>query len=126
MLSFGKTGKIVRRSSEKSEISKASRVSENQTSKIYLKAMPLRKLSDLNTVKREVKSGKILILKVSPLADKSIEDVKRAVNELCEFVKKVGGDIARLGEERIVITPSGVRIWREKTITPEEQVPTAA
>jgi len=124
--SFGKTGKIVRRSGDKSEISKASRVSENQTSKIYLKAMPLRKLSDLNTVKREVKSGKILILKVSPLADKSIEDVKRAVNELCEFVKTVGGDIARLGEERIVITPSGVRIWREKTIAPEEQVPTAA
>ncbi len=126
MPSFGKTGKIVRRSGDKSEISKASRVSENQTSKIYLKAMPLRKLSDLNTVKREVKSGKILILKVSPLADKSIEDVKRAVNELCEFVKTVGGDIARLGEERIVITPSGVRIWREKTIAPEEQVPTAA
>lgn len=126
MLSFGKTGKIVRRSGEKSEISKAIRVSENQTSKIYLKAMSLRKLSDLNTVKREVKSGKILILKVSPLADKSIEDVKRAVNELCEFVKTVGGDIARLGEERIVITPFGVRIWREKTISPEEQVPTAA
>ncbi|MCW3985497.1 MAG: cell division protein SepF [Candidatus Bathyarchaeota archaeon] len=126
MPSLGKIGKIVRRSGEKSEISKASRASENQTSKIYLKAMPLRKLSDLNTVKREVKSGKILILKVSPLADKSIEDIKRAINELCEFVKTVGGDIARLGEERIVITPSGVRIWREKTVAPEEQVPTAA
>ena len=24
----------------------------------------------------------------------------------------IGGDIARLGEERIVITPPGVRIWR--------------
>lgn len=126
MPSLGKIGKIVRRSGEKSEISKASRASENQTSKIYLKAMPLRKLSDLNTVKREVKSGKILILKVSPLADKSIEDIKRAVNELCKFVKTVGGDIARLGEERIVITPSGVQIWREKTVAPEEQVPTAA
>jgi len=124
--SLGKIGKIVRRSGKKPEISKASRASENQTSKIYLKAMPLRNLSDLNTVKREVKSGKILILKVSPLADKSIEDIKRAVNELCEFVKTVGGDIARLGEERIVITPSGVRIWREKTVAPEEQVPTAA
>lgn len=126
MPSLGKIGKIVRRSGKKPEISKASRASENQTSKIYLKAMPLRNLSDLNTVKREVKSGKILILKVSPLADKSIEDIKRAVNELCEFVKTVGGDIARLGEERIVITPSGVRIWREKTVAPEEQVPTAA
>jgi len=51
---------------------------------------------------------------VTPLADKSIEDVKRAVNELCEFVESIGGDIARLGEERIVICPSHVKIWREK------------
>lgn len=88
--------------------------------------MPLRKLSDLNIIKHEVKSGNILILKVSPLANKSIKDIKRAINELCEFVKTLDGDIARLGEERIVITPSGVRIWREKPVAPEEQVPTAA
>jgi hypothetical protein len=96
------------------------------SSKIFLKAMPLRSLSDLDMIKNEVKSGTILIIKVSPLASKSIEDVQKAVNDLCEFVKTVDGDIARLGEERIVITPSGVRIWREKPIATEEQVPTAA
>ncbi len=88
--------------------------------------MPLRNLSELGAIKSEVTSGNILILKVTPLADKSIEDIKTAVNELCEFVKTIDGDIARLGEERIVITPSGVRIWREKTITSQEQLPTAA
>jgi len=25
----------------------------------------------------------------------------------------MGGDMARLGEDRIVLTPPGVRIWRE-------------
>ncbi|UCE97071.1 MAG: cell division protein SepF [Candidatus Bathyarchaeota archaeon] len=88
--------------------------------------MPLRKFSDLNVIKHEVKSGNILIVKVTPLADKSIPDIKKAVNELCEFVKTVDGDIARLGEERIVITPLGVRIWREKSIAPQEEAPTAA
>jgi SepF-like predicted cell division protein (DUF552 family) len=96
-----------------------------QTSTIYLKAVPLRDLSDLESIKNEIRSGTILIIKVSPLANKSIESVKKAVNELCEFVKTVNGDIARLGEERIVMTPGGVRIWREKTIPSEEQVPTA-
>ncbi len=96
------------------------------SARIFLKAMPLRSLSDLDTIKKEVKSGTILIVKVSPLASKSIEDVQKAVNDLCEFVKTVDGDIARLGEERIVVTPVGVRVWREKTITTEEQVPTAA
>ena len=94
--------------------------------KIYLKAFPLRKLSDVDLVKQEVNSGNIMILKISPLASKSVEDVKRAVNELYEFTQTTGGDIARLGEERVVITPSSVRIWREKQALPTGEMPTAA
>ncbi|MCD6242172.1 cell division protein SepF [Candidatus Bathyarchaeota archaeon] len=78
-----------------------------------MKALPLRNLSDVEVIKREVKAGNILIVKVTPLARKSVEDVKKAVNELCEFTDDVGGDIARLGEERVVICPSGIKIWRE-------------
>jgi SepF-like predicted cell division protein (DUF552 family) len=94
--------------------------------KTFLKAMPLRDLSDLDVVKREVRSGNILILRITPLANKSIEDVKKAVNELCEFAESVGGDIARLGEERVVICPPNVKIWREKTPVASEPIPTAA
>jgi SepF-like predicted cell division protein (DUF552 family) len=110
----------------KTEAPKTEESPSSQPSKIYLKAVPLRSLSDLDGIKNEVRSGTILIVKVSPLANKSIEDVKKAVNDLCEFIKTIDGDIARLGEERVVVTPSGVRIWREKTIATEEQVPTAA
>ncbi len=85
------------------------------TSKIYLKALSLHSLEDLEKIKSEVSSGNILIIKVVSLAEKSIEDVRRAVGELSEFVASVGGDIARLGEERIVLTPPTVRIWREKS-----------
>jgi SepF-like predicted cell division protein (DUF552 family) len=94
--------------------------------KTYLKAMPLRDLSDLEVIKNEVKSGNILILRITPLASKSIEDVKRAVNELYEFAESVGGDIARLGGERVVICPQKIRIWREKTPVSNEPLPTAA
>jgi len=93
--------------------------------KVYLKALPLRTLEDVDVVKHEVKSGNILILKVSPLARKSVEDVKRAVSELYDFVQLIGGDIARLGEERVVLTPSFVRIWREKAVSPKDRTPTA-
>jgi len=98
--------------------------------KTYLKAMPLRELSDLDNIKSEVQNGNIIILRVTPLASKSIEDVKAAVNDLFQFAESVGGDIARLGEERVVITPKTVRIWREKTPAPvsssNEPLPTAA
>lgn len=94
--------------------------------KVYLKAMPLRDLVDLESIKTEVKSGNILILRITPLANKSIDDVKRAVNELCEFSESIGGDIARLGEERVVICPPSVKVWREKLPVSNEPIPTAA
>jgi SepF-like predicted cell division protein (DUF552 family) len=94
--------------------------------KTYLKAMPLRDLSDLEAIKNEVKNGNILILRITPLASKNIEDVKRAVNELYEFAESISGDIARLGEERVVICPENIRIWREKTRVSSEPLPTAA
>lgn len=94
--------------------------------KTYLRAMPLRDLSDLEAIKNEVNHGNILILRITPLASKSIEDVKRAVNDLTEFAGSIGGDIARLGEERVVVTPPKVRIWRDKSQVPSEPLPTAA
>jgi uncharacterized protein len=99
-------------------------------SKTYLKAMPLRELSDLENIKTEVKNGNIIILRVTPLAGKNIEDVKTAVNDLFQFADSIGGDIARLGEERVVLTPKTVRIWREKSPAPvsssSQPLPTAA
>jgi SepF-like predicted cell division protein (DUF552 family) len=94
--------------------------------KTYLKAMPLRDLADLESIKAEVKNGNILILKITLLANKNILDVSRAVNELYAFAEEIGGDIARLGEERIVICPPKIRIWREKTPVQNEPLPTAA
>ncbi len=80
----------------------------------YVKAYPLSNLSDVDQIKNEVKLGNILIVRITPLAKKSVEETKIAVNELCEYVRDEGGDIARLGEERIVVTPRAVRIWRER------------
>jgi len=95
-------------------------------SKTYLKAMPLKDIADLESIKTEVSNGNIIILKITPLANKSIPDVSKAINELYNFVETIGGDIARLGEERIVICPPKIRIWREKTPVQNEPVPTAA
>jgi len=94
-------------------------------SEVYLKAMPLRSLEDVETIKQEIKAGNILILKVSPLARKSVEDVKQAISELYEFTQSIGADIARLGEERVVITPPSIKIWRRKP-SKEKSLPTAA
>jgi uncharacterized protein len=104
-------------------------VATEAPSKTYLKAMPLRELADIENVKSEVTNGNIIILKVTPLASKSIEDVKTAIDDLYKFAEITGGDIARLGEERVVVCPKNIRIWREKTPAPvqtSQPLPTAA
>ena len=88
---------------------------KEEDKEIYVKALKLRSLDDLDRIKAELKSGNILILRFTPLVERSIEDVKVAINELQDFVLSVKGDIARLGEDRIVITPEHIKIWREKT-----------
>ena len=90
---------------------------------VYVKALPLQELDDVESVKSEVKAGNILIVRVVPLARKSVEETKLAITELTDYVKSLGGDIARLGEERIVITPPGVRIWRRETAGPATEQP---
>lgn len=102
---------------EEKEKEHVSSMPPSTTSRIYLRALSLHSLDELEKIKDEVRSGNILIIKIEPLAEKSIEDVKRAISELSEFVKSIGGDIARLGEERIVLTPPSVQIWKEKTLT---------
>ena len=99
---------------------------EETETEIYLKAMPLKDLLDLEKIKSEVKNGNIIILKITPLANKNIADVSQAVNELYNFAEEIGGDIARLGEERIVLCPPKIRIWREKAPAQNKPVPTAA
>ena len=96
----------------------------NDKAPVFLRAMGLHKLSEVEKIKREVQSGKILIIKITPLASKSIEDVKIAVNQLCNFVESIKGDIARLGEERIVVCPTNVRVWRQKNQLSKDPIST--
>jgi len=87
--------------------------------------MALQSLADVEVIKHELKLGNIIILKITPLARKSIEDVKKAVNEISVFTQSIEGDIASLGKERVVIVPDSLRIWRPETIV-SKKAPTAA
>ena len=94
----------------------AGKEEENQKNLVrYVKAIPLRSYEDVDLIKAEVRAGNVVICNVSPLAKTNIEDVKRGINELNDYVQQHNGDIARLGEERVIITPKDIRIWRNKT-----------
>jgi len=79
---------------------------------MYLKAITLRDVSDVHAVKDDIKKSMILVLRVTPLAQKNVDELRKAVEEIYAIAKTTGSDIARLGEERIIVTPPGVKIWR--------------
>jgi SepF-like predicted cell division protein (DUF552 family) len=85
---------------------------EGKSKEILLKALALRSVEDIAKIQEDVTNKTIVILKVTPLAQKSLDELKSSVEQLYEFATSVGGDIARLGDERVVITPPGVKIWR--------------
>jgi len=80
----------------------------------YIRAMRLSSLSDLDLIERVSSAGNVLIIKITPIAKRSVEETKIAINQLSNFAKRIGGDIARLGEERVVLSPPGIKIWRGK------------
>jgi len=82
------------------------------TQPIYVKAMKLKSRTDIGSIESEIRAGNILILKITPLVTEGTDQVREVIEELEEIIEKADGDIARLGEERIVLTPKGVKIWR--------------
>ncbi len=87
---------------------------QKQQSHTYLKAITIRDPSDIHSIKEDIKKNMILILRVTPLAQKDVEQLRKVVEELYLIAKNSGSDIARLGEERIIVAPSHVKIWKPK------------
>ena len=80
--------------------------------KMYLRSFPLTTINDIEKIKDHVESNNIVILRITPLANKDVKQLKDAVQNLYTFAESINGDIARPGEERVVITPPGVQVWR--------------
>ena len=85
---------------------------QKQEGNTYLKAITIRDPSDVHSIKEDIKKNMILILRVTPLAQKDVEQLRKVVEELYSIAKSFGADIARLGEERIIVAPDNVKIWK--------------
>ena len=83
-----------------------------QKQETYVKAITIRDPSDIHTIKEDVKKGMILILRVTPLAQKDVDKLRKVVEELYVIARDSNADIARLGDERIIVNPQGVKIWK--------------
>ncbi len=85
---------------------------QKQESPTFLKAITIRDPSDIHSIKEDIKKNMILILRVTPLAHRDVDKLRKVVEDLYTIAKNSNADIARLGEERIIVTPPGIKIWK--------------
>ena len=85
---------------------------QKQENPTYLKALTIRDISDVHSIKEDIKKDMILILRVTPLAQKDVAELRKVVETLYSVAKSENAEIARLGEERIIVAPSGIKIWK--------------
>jgi len=55
---------------------------QKQANPTYLKAITIRDQSDIHTIKEDIKKGMILILRVTPLAQRDVEKLRKVVEDL--------------------------------------------
>jgi SepF-like predicted cell division protein (DUF552 family) len=79
----------------------------------YVKPVSLQSESDLTIVEDELKQKNIILLNIAPLA-RNPAKLKTAVSQLRGFVVGLNGDIARIDEDKILLTPANVKIVKRK------------
>lgn len=81
--------------------------------KMYIKTAEVTGLYDVPELKKEIYAGNTLILDISVakqdkgLLEKVVKDLKMAAFD-------VGGDIAGIGVDRVIVAPAGIKIERKK------------
>jgi len=93
---------------------------EEEGVKIYIKTAELTGLYDVRELKKEIYAGNILIVDIS-LAKKDKGLVEKAIKDLKMAALDVGGDIAGIADNQVIVAPSGVKIERKKLGTKEQE-----
>ncbi len=85
----------------------------NEPADFYVKPVALHEESDLALIEAELGRKNIILLNISEMA-KRPNTLKALIDKLKDYVAKTNGDIARLDEAKILLTPTKVKIIKSK------------
>jgi len=80
----------------------------------YIKPMSLKADTDLKTIAKELKEGNTILLNVRTLIKRNPLRLKEQINKLKRFLDDIDGDIARISEEKLILTPARIKIIKKK------------
>ncbi len=81
--------------------------------KIPIKIEKLEDFADTDKIQKLVREGSIVFIKIRPLKDKDISELKRAIEKLRKTIIAINGDIAGVEEDWVVLCPSFAHIVRK-------------
>lgn len=87
--------------------------SESRDSKISVRPFVLNDYEDIKEILNVLREGStIILLNISPLKEKDIVELKRAINKLKKTTDAVNGEVAGFGDDYIIATPAIASIYR--------------
>ena len=84
-----------------------------ETARMYVRIGEIQRYEDLKEFTDYVYGGNVLILDFSPIAEEEVL-LKRITNDLKKMIMDINGDIAGIGNNLMIISPSDVKIDRRK------------
>lgn len=78
----------------------------------YVKPISLQTESDIKLVEQELLKKNIVLLNITPYA-RSPTKLKDAIAQLKTLIVGMNGDIARIDDDKILVTPANVKIVKK-------------
>jgi SepF-like predicted cell division protein (DUF552 family) len=72
----------------------------------------IESLSDSDRIIKKVRSGNIVIARIKELKEQNMDELKHSISKIRTSVTMFNGDIAGVGDEWLIVTPSTARIQR--------------
>jgi len=79
----------------------------------YIKVAEVAGLNEIPEIKREIYDGNIVVADIAFLKHDKLT-LDRVLKDLKQLAEDVKGDIVGLGEDYVIITPTGIKVDRNK------------
>jgi SepF-like predicted cell division protein (DUF552 family) len=86
---------------------------EGAGGKIPIRVDKIVDFADTDKIQKSLRDGAVVIVKIKPLKEKDLSELKRAIDKLRKTCVALNGDIAGMDEDWIILTPSFAHVARD-------------
>lgn len=116
------TGKtVIKKEDEEEFIELEPEELHKKSAKIYIKYFILTDFADIKPVIDSLREGyTIALMKIKPLKDKDMNELKRAINKVKRTCEAIDGEIVGIDEDWIIAVPNFVEVYKGESGEEEE------